>query len=833
MTTCSIFINNKYQKLREEMGAEMDELLDDIQTIRANSSTSESFKKKVADYLKETYEENLLNERETLRQVAKREANVRRIRSFKGKVSEGLASLLRTSNHNVKDAGLSIEAVMGGYNKKFNAMLEQSLTDADMKVLASKSMDKDIILYLASGGKADVPAVAKKYGDLFKKFQDKIYADKKANGIEVNYRENYAVNQRDIYNVKKMTEFGKDNWVKMVWDSLDKEKTFPYMTNPDDQIKYLGDVFESFVQRSKDMEAVDFNNVPKDLIKSSIQRKNLKPRTLQYTAEGLANMWETFAEKSVLESAVSDGARAARDIGIYEVMGPNGQNEFNTLKQKMIRELQDEMEKATDEKAKKKFQKEIDEIESRSKGEAFSFEGDYDALWSHINGTVNQEGKEWVSNTGENIRALVSMQVLGGSMFSALTDIFGGVSALNGATGNGYFKSMMDMGLGILKTFSPSEQKRIASMTNISLESAMGNILRVAGSDGFTKGVNKLNYWYSKVNPIAQQGRFHRVAATTMYSLELGHQTSKSWDKIGEFHQKSLQKAGITEKDWDAFKLLRTEIKDGQYGISPNSVNRISDEAALAAIAAHKATDPGFIPKKPEEYRAYLANRVDALYDEFSNFAAPNPGLRERAFLHGATKKGTGGGEFLRTLAMLKSFTVKQASIMQKIYYNSPTKAGRVQHLAAHTLGLMSMGYVAMSLRAIAQGETPPDPTAKGTIQKAFLMSGASGPLGEMLLSEAERGKYLQGFIGGPVVAKADKLNELVQKAYKGEFKLKHLGQLGEFIPGNNLHLVKAGLHYTVMDSWKALTTEGHEGRMRQRRKEASGLLWDQRKIVE
>jgi hypothetical protein len=834
MTSCTLFVNNKYQKLREEMGRELDELISDIKEMRSKSTSPESFKKRVAQYLKDTSEEKLLNERELVRQVAKRDFNLKRIESFEGNAPEGLASLLRATNYNKKNGGLSVEAVMGSFNKKYQTILEQSLSEAEMKILASRSIDSDIIKYLSSGGKEDVPALVKKVGDIFKKYQDKIFADKKETGIDLNYRENYAVNQKDIYNVKKMNEIGRDTWVSMVYEALDKEKTFPLMADEADRLKYLEDVFDGFAQRELDKEAVDFENIPKDMIKPSIQRKNLKPRTMHFSPEGLAKMWETFSEKSVLESMVADGARAARDIGVYEVLGPNGQNEFNTLKQKVIRNLQAQIKDAKSDSAKAKLQAQIDKIEGNSKASFFNFEGSYDALWANINGTVDHEGSKAWATVGENLRALTSMQVLGGSMFSALTDIFGGVSALNMATGNGYFNSMMDVGMGLLKTYSPSEQKRLAGMLNISLESAMGNILRVAGSeDGVTKGINKLNYWYTKVNPIAQQGRFHRVAATTMYSLELGQQVKKSWADIGEFHQKSLMKAGITENDWDAFKLLQVEIKDGQNGISTVAINNISDEAATSAIAKNKASNPQFLPKTPKEYKAYLSKRVDVLYDEFANFAAPNPGLRERAFLHGTTQKGTAGGEFIRTIAMLKSFTVKQASIMQKIYYNSPTKAGKAQHLAAHTLGLMSMGYVAMSLKAIANNETPPDPTNPKTIQKAFLLSGAAGPMGEMLLGEAERGKFLQGFIGGPVVSKADTLVDLSKKFASGGGKLKALGTLSEFVPGNNLHFVKAGMNYTILDSWKELTSEGHRSRMEQRRKEASGILWSQEKIIE
>lgn len=820
------------------MKEELDELLSDISVIREQHGTPDGFKKSVAKYLKDTSESKLVNEREQLKQISKRELNLKRMSdpAFRGNYAEGLASLLRTTNYNAKNGGLSIEGVMGSYQKKFNTFLEQSLNEGEMKALASRSMDSDIIMYLSSGGKAEVSDQVKKFGDLFKKFQDKIHADKTATGIDLNYRENYAVNQRDIYNFDKMrNEYTKETWANMAHSRLDIEKTFPLMTSHDDQIKYLQDVYDGFIQRGLDKEAVDFNNIDPKLIKSSIQRKNLQPRVMHFTPEGLSQMWADFADKSVLDSMVADGARAARDIGVYEVLGPNGQNEFNTMKQKIVRNLQKEIEGA-DDKTKIKLQNHIDSIQGKSKGSIANFSGDYDSLWANINGSVDYVGSKALAQAGDNIRSLVSMQVLGGSMFTALTDVFNGVTALNMATGQGYFKSMADVGMGLIKTFKPSEQKRIASMTNVALESAMGSILKGASSDNsISKGINKLNHWYSKVNPIAAQGRFHRVAATMMFGMRMADQIGKNtWDTLEVSVKGTLEKAGIKDIDLDSVRMLSSEVKDGHNIITPTAINNITDEMAMDAIAKHKAVDGSFWPSKPEEYRSYLAKRVDVMFDEFANFAAPNPGLRERAFLHGSTQKGTYGGEMVRMVAMLKSFTVKQASIMQKIYLNSPTKAGKIQNLSAQTIGLMGMGYVALSLRAIANNESPPDPSSPETLKRAFLASGAAGLMGDTLLSGAERGAGpLTSFAAGPVLSKADDLVKFGKKLATGEASLKSFGQLADFIPGGNLHVLKTAAAYTFLDDFKEAASEGHRERMAKRRREATGQLWAPHKIIE
>lgn len=832
MTSCSLVIGEKYQKLKEVMKEEVDAMMEEISELHSKTSSPESFRKKLMKFIKDSSEEKILNDREDLRQIAKRQENFKRIFDPKLKPEEGLASLLRSTNYRAEGAGRSVESVMNVHNKKYANFLEQNLSKGEIDLVVSKSMDKDI-LHIMAGGKSD-NEVAMKIAGVFRKLQDMSYADKRNVGIEVNYLKDRGINQRDIYNIEKMRALGDEGWAKTVHSRLDLEKTFPFMPNEADQIQYLKDVHKGFVERHFDKEAVDFNNIPKELIKSSIQRKNLKPRALHYTPEGLGQMWEEFSDKTLLDSMMGEGAQAARDIAFYDVLGPRGQQEFNTLKQKTIRKLQQEL-KGADDKAAAKIQKQIDSINNRSKGSALSFEGDYDTIMANLTGVGDQVGSRAMAEAGENMRSLVSMQVLGGSMFSAVTDIFNGVTALHMATGHNYFKSMALQIEGMMKTIKPTEQKQIAQALAIAVESGMGNELRVASSNNaFSRGVNKLNSWYAKINPIGAQGRFHRTASTFMVAHEFARETAgKAWADLNDSMKGTLLQVGINEADFDAFKAARGEL-NGVEVHAPHLTSRISDDVALEAIKKNKEANPNFWPKKPDEYRAYLERSMGVLYDEFANFAAPNPGVREKAFLLGKTQKGTYGGELVRSLAMLKSFTVKQASIMQKVYLANPDGKSGAKALSAHTLGLISMGYVALSLRAIANNETPPDPTSPETMKRSFLMSGAAGLVGDMLLNEASRGGgILQGFVGGPVVSKIDDITELGKKLAKGESSLRDFSELGTMVPGNNLFYLRAGLNYTILDDWKDIVSPNHKERMIQRQKENSGLLWDQRPIVE
>lgn len=832
---CKLFINDKYKALRESMQEELDEMIDEIESIRENSRTVDGFRKKLNEFIKTTGSEKLLNEREKVRDISKRTDNIKRIFDPSlGSPEEGLASLLRSTNYYGEGAAKSVESVMNVMNKKYANFIGLNLTKDQVKVIISKGLDQEI-LHVLSGGKNEVSDAAKEIAGVFRKLQDMIHADKKNTGIEINYLKDRAINQRDIYNHDKMLTMGEDNWVETVYSRLDLERTFPFLLDEADRKQYLKDVYKGFIERHFDKEAVDFNNIPKDLIKSNIQRKNLRPRALHYTSEGLGKMWEEFSDKTILDSIMGEAAQAARDISLYDVLGSKGLGEFATLKQKTIRKIQGEIKGATDPVVKAKLQKQIENINNRSKGSMLSFEGDYDTLIANLSGKTDQIGSEFMADAGDNIRALTSMRTLGGSMFSALTDTFAGVTALNMATGGSYFKAISQELQGLFSTLSPKDQKELAGIFDIAIESDMGNELRIAASsNGLTKAINVANKWYSQWNPIAQQGRFHRVAPTMMLSWDFAKQTAgKSWDEIGDAYKKTLTKVGIKEADFEAFKLMRGKWKDKEL-IMPHAVSEIPDEVAKEAIKKNKAINPNYFPSTPDEYRAQMSRNLGVMFgEEFGNFAAPQPGLREKAFLLGTTQKGTYGGETVRMLSMLKSFTVKQASIMQKIYVNNPTAQGRAKQLSAHTIGLMTMGYVSLSLKALINNETPPDPTNPDVMKKVAITSGAFGLLGDMMLDEANRGGVLKGFIGGPVVASVDDLTKLTRKLATGEGEMKDLGELSRFVPGNNLFYLKAGFNYVLNDDFREILSPGYNNRMSQRRKENSGMLWEQTKVIE
>lgn len=827
MSKCSILVNEKYKSLAEQNKDVMDEMVKDINDLKESSKTVDGFRKKVDKYIKDTGEEKIINDYYSTIQLTKRNPNMERIKKSPNR-AEGLKSLLRASNYNTAESGVSIESIQSTRAIKYQTITDQAFTDSEYALLATRQLDADIIKHIASGGKEGNPQV-KKFADTFSKLNNYLHQDKVNVGIQENYIKDYVFNQRDLHNADKLEAMGKDTWVQTVYNRLDHERTFQTIETEADKIKYLENVYDGFIERSYDAEAVDFSNLPKDRVKGQIPKKYTKPRQLYFTPDGLAQMFTEFSDKSLLESIHSESAKTARDVAIFEVLGPNGQNEFATLVQKNIRELQDQ-HKGLDPNSKEylKAQKEIDQIKKAGV--------DFNDYFKEITNSSNVTPDKGWAETGSNIRSLTSMSALGGAAFSAITDIATGISALQVYTGKNYFELVGKTANELISNISPERQKALASRLSIALESGMGNLLRIQGSTGnISKGINKLNYFYTKINPLQQQARLHRAALTSVLSMHLGEVTGGDWKSLDFETASSLMKGGIKEQDWKAMQAIRQPLKDGEFVLDSVSMFRITDEVAKESIAAHKVANPLFGPKTPDQYRAYLEKRIDSYYNEFSNMAAPNPGLRERKTLMMGTQKGTKLGEVIRTISMLKSFTVKQASIMQRIYLANPDRSKTVSHMSGLFLGLTTMGYIAESLRAIAKNETPPDPTSPETIRNSIIRSGAGSLAAEALLGQSYGTKtdFLTGLIAGPVISKADQLIGVSRNIVTGEAGAKDLTTVGSMLPGSNLWYLKSAMHYTFMDDFKEELNPGHKRRMEQRRKDNEGLLWRQQNVIE
>jgi len=223
------------------------------------------------------------------------------------------------------------------------------------------------------------------------------------------------------------------------------------------------------------------------------------------------------------------------------------------------------------------------------------------------------------------------------------------------------------------------------------------------------------------------------------------------------------------------------------------------------------------------------------MYDLFAQDAAPNQGVRERAILTQGLTKGTWPGELARSVAMLKSFSVKMYSMQSRIMNSNPNGQNAYGLMIGHVGGLSVFGYGTMVLNSIMKNETPPDPTNPQTVTEAIMRGGAGGYMADFLVNTVQRGgaSGTAGALIGPLYADLEKAGELIGKAANADIDSKDVKELSSYLPGNNHFVLQTALKWSVADQWAEENDPGFRSKQARRFRERQGLLWEQGKLSE
>lgn len=856
MSKCAIHINNKHQSFMAENKEVLSEIMEDIKKMHKNAQTPEGFSTSVKKYLREIHEDKIKAEADEVLNVIKTESNFNRVMNLRAQgvpVEEAIRTFLTPGTHNKDNAGLSVASIMNKQTVKYTNMIEQSTTHAEKKLLASGALDEEIIMGLASGKTDDLSPTAQKMVEVFSKIYDMTHADKKNVGILMNKVDGYAFNQSVLHNTDKLRNMDPEVWIDQQMRDLDHDKTFPYIQTEEGKREYLRKVYDGILEREDESVVTNWQVLKeKDILKSSVQAKYAKARQLHYKPEGLVKQFKEFSDKSMVEVMISEIAKSARDTAIFDILGPRGTNALDTIVQKVSRELQkqkdpsfsagkeyrklkSELKKLKDSDAKpEKIEKMEAEVEAARLAHEESLKNLPDDVgkkalddeikrieamknnyMKDINQITNANNKVKAKNRNNKAawemgRGFVNSLILGNVPLAAVTDLAWGVTAQQIASNRSYLHATGNMIKSIVETVPPERRKNIVTKMRIANESMLGHMLRVEGAEGFMENFSaKLNYMYSTVLPVQWQTKLHRTWSANILGVDVGEMTLKKWGDLNELEAQGFRKAGITENDWEALAQMRDALGpeyDNVHMVSSENIINISDEVALSAIAKHKANDPKFIPKTPDQYRAYLEKRYDAFIEDYMTTAVPMPGERARAFLHGSGEAGDNSHEMRKTLTMLKSFAVHQFALMQKVSRASTNKADRAKHMSGMVLGLIGMAYARDVIESLMTGEDLPDPTDAKVVQRAVLRSGAGTILADVLLQDAYGGKdtAVISTIAGPAGGKLNDAAGLAKKAAKGEFTSKDAKKLAKFIPGNNLMYFKLLNHHILEDAQAA-----------------------------
>lgn len=186
--------------------------------------------------------------------------------------------------------------------------------------------------------------------------------------------------------------------------------------------------------------------------------------------------------------------------------------------------------------------------------------------------------------------------------------------------------------------------------------------------------------------------------------------------------------------------LQRVELEDWGNGndtlLTPASIAVLGEEAlGLSGAEATRA-------------RQKAQTKVMGMILLEETYAIVTPGVRERAFMIGALKKGAAAGEIVRSLRLFKSFPVAVIAKHWMRGWGRPTAGGKAAYLVGSTI----LGALAVQLKDIAKGREPRDMTTPAFWVVAFLQGGGASIFGDYALSDQSRyGRSFTESLLGPL----------------------------------------------------------------------------------
>lgn len=339
---------------------------------------------------------------------------------------------------------------------------------------------------------------------------------------------------------------------------------------------------------------------------------------------------------------------------------------------------------------------------------------------------------------------------LTGAPISAISDSFYGAYAakMNGLSSSGVIGNY-------LKLLNPAamEDREIARVSFSAASAANGASLAGArfsddlGQGGifpFLSGVtNRLSGLAAMTDGMKQA--FHIEAGGFISRLQ---DMGQKWGDLDDAFRASLQKAGLTETDWQKIMAAQkfVEPRTGAKYIRPEDVAEVDLDAAMR-----------------------LSDWITGVAD----FAVNEPTLATRAITTGSALAGEGleHGSFLR-LFFSNAFFAKSFGVTVMINHTLPIVReigqGRWGRMASTLIGATLMGALAMQVRQVVFGKDPRDMTSASFWTGALLQSGGLGLFGDFLFSDTSRtGNTFAETIAGPIpmtawsIAKAGDLYSL------------------------------------------------------------------------
>lgn len=521
---------------------------------------------------------------------------------------------------------------------------------------------------------------------------------------------------------------GKDAWVDATAPLLDRGQMIDRVTGQaftDKRLRaVLGDVWEQIAS-----EGAVGREPGEHLGQGMLANRHADARFLVYKdADAWMAYQQAFGRADPYAAMMQHLDRMARDVAQLQVLGPNPGHQFDWLARFAEREARIET-MAGAPKADENAASAIDTAR-RMYG---LFTGELAGPYGRENRLALVSGALRAYLSAAQLGSAVINDVVSNPVFAAKTRAFTGLSK------TGDFKAWASY-------LASPEARSAAHRTGFILEGARRQLsasaqdfLRsrtvgekvVNGANWFARRVPTAIYRLELMSPNIAASRFsfqHEFmgALADRQGMSLAQMLGSADAEDRAFGQ-VLQARGFTEGEWAAIRAIEPEAPaKGASFLSPTAIGKVNPELGL---------------------------RVAEMIERQTRLAVPEPSLWAQAHLIGHTRPGTVQGEFMRSLAAYRSFTVTQTYLWaRELAAQGMTKdpaawgptaaAGMAGAAASLIVPLTLTGALGLQIRELVKGNDPRDMGDGRFWGAALLYGGGLGIAGDFLYaSQARNGK--------------------------------------------------------------------------------------------
>lgn len=762
-----------------------------------------------------------LNQAKRLEKVAWIQSN------FGHNIAEGIEAMLVGVNRAKTGAREGVaqvqQALLGRYLGGFVADLERT---GHMPLFTSGAMDRDVARALFALGRDDkialgkLPKEAVDIAGALSKWQEVTRLDANDAGAAIGKIEGYIT--RQSHNAEKIRGDGGVNayagWHIAALQHFDIERMMAE-SGAGDFEPMLRSLWTNLASGNH-LKAVP-EAVEKAGFKGSanLAKKVSQERSIHFKdADAWFEYNQQFGNGNLRESVVEGLKHSAESVGIMRQLGTNPGVMLESIKADLITAAKD-----------------AGKVEQVAK--LRDKEGRLGNFMKAVDGSMNVPGNALWARRMANVRAWEMMSKLGGMILSQLNDIAIYASGTR-YQGRGFMTGVTESVSGLGRNLKSTEMRQLAGSLGVVLDNMAGELGR-AGS--FEPGsMSKATQLFMKLNLSTWWTNHMRSSAAMGMSNHLAQVSGLTFDKLAPDFQRVLKQYNIDAAEWKVLRETSAKNVDGKAYIVPEAVHGVSDDVMRGYIG-QAASDSALLDARRElegRLRNYLTDQTQIL--------ALEPDAKVRAGMLLGTSPGTVTGELMRFMMQFKSFT---GAYMQRVMgrelfgrgYEGDSLWGALTHGNGEMMGLAQlivtstlMGYASMSLKDMAKGRTPRDPTESPTDAAKILLAsmvqgGGAGIYGDFLFGAANRmGSGTIESIGGPAISTAGQIVDLYHKALAGDdVKARAMTEMLNNTPFVNLFYTRQALNYLIFYRLQETMNPGYLRRMEHEAetKNAQGFL--------